>query len=134
VEPVNLIFLCHESVANLENILCLVVVPVGSGLPSLADNEVTSVGELNGVTVVGGREVDVAAGLVVLVVVLATSEAVGAKVEVGGVSYSDGVGSRCSEGANCGREGKNDGGECNHFEDVEDKDLTRDLVKRRCDV
>jgi hypothetical protein len=46
---------------------------VGSSLPALSDDEVTSVGEVDGVAVVGGRELNVATGLVVLVVILATS-------------------------------------------------------------
>jgi hypothetical protein len=57
---------------------------------------------LNGVAIAAGREVDVAAGLVVLVVVLATSKVVEAKLKVRSVGYSDWVGSWRSEGANCG--------------------------------
>jgi hypothetical protein len=92
---------------------------VGAGLPALSDDEVTSVRELDGVAVVGGREVDVAAGLVVLVVVLATSEVVGVQLEVRSVSNGGGS----SERADCGGKGKDHGGEGNHFESVERADL-----------
>lgn len=62
------------------------IVPVGAGVPALADDEVTSVGELNGVAIARGRELHVATGLVVLVVVLTTGEVVGAELEVGSIS------------------------------------------------
>ena len=57
-------------------------VPVSSRPPALADDEVPCAGERDGVAVVGGREVNVAAGAVVLVVVLAASEVLGSDFEV----------------------------------------------------
>ena len=87
--------------------------PGGSSLPALADDEVTGVGELNGVAGVGGLEVDVAAGLVVLVVVLAADKAGGiVQLEVGKVRDR----SRGSEGASSGGKRNGDGGEGNHFD------------------
>jgi hypothetical protein len=77
----------------------------GAGLPALADDEVTSV--------VGGLEVDVARGLVVLVVVLALDE-VGSVVELEIGEVSDR--SRGSEGGAGYRERGGDGGEGNHFD------------------
>jgi hypothetical protein len=99
----------------------------GSRLPSLSNDEVASVGELDGVAVVAGAEVDVAAGLVVLVVVLATCEAVGVELKVGSISYGDWVGSWGGEGADSGGESKDEGGESNHFDDV-----VWWLVEREC--
>jgi hypothetical protein len=79
--------------------------------PALADDEVTSVGELDRVTVVLGREVDVAGGLVVLVVVLALDDrGLVGELKVGEVSS----GSR--EGADNGGKSENDGAEGNHFD------------------
>lgn len=87
--------------------------PGGTSLPALTDDEVTGVGELDGITVVGGLEVDVAAGLVVLVVVLAADKAGGVgELKVGKVRN----GSGSSEGASSGRERDGDGGEGNHFD------------------
>lgn len=87
--------------------------PGGSSLPALSNDEVTGVGELNGVAVVGGLEVDVAAGLVVLVVVLAADKAGGVvQLEVGKVRD----GSRSSESASSGGKRNSDGGEGNHFD------------------
>jgi hypothetical protein len=85
----------------------------GASLPALADDEVTSVGEGDGVAVVGGLEVDVARGLVVLVVVLALDE-VGSVVELEVGEVSDG--SRGSEGSTGYGERGSDGGEGNHFD------------------
>jgi hypothetical protein len=93
----------------------VVIVPVGSGLPSLADDKVSSVAERDGVAIVGGREVDIAAGLVVLVVVLATSKAVGIELEVEGIGSSNWLSSWGGEGADCGGEREDNGGESDHF-------------------
>jgi hypothetical protein len=87
--------------------------PGGSSLPALTNDEVTGVGELNRVAVVGRLEVDVAASLVVLVVVLAADKAGGVvQLEVGKVRD----GSRSSEGASSGGKRNSDGGEGNHFD------------------
>jgi hypothetical protein len=91
----------------------------GSLLPALSDDEVTGVGEVDRVAVVGGAELDVAAGLVVLVVVLATGEVVGAKLEVGSISHGgDGLSSRSCERADSGGESKDHGSEGNPFDDL----------------
>jgi hypothetical protein len=91
----------------------------GSRLPALTDDEVTGVREVDRVAVVGGAELDVAAGLVVLVVVLATGEVVGAKLEVGSISHGgDGLSSRSCERADSGGESKDHGSEGNHFDDL----------------
>jgi hypothetical protein len=102
VEPLKLIFLQKGLASGRDDFQCTVVIPGGSSLPALADNEVASVGELNGVAIVGGREVDVAAGLVVLVVVLTTRKAVGIELEVGSISDSHWVSGRGGERADCG--------------------------------
>ena len=88
--------------------------PGGSLGPSLSDDEVTGVGEGDGVSVGLRLEVDVAAGLVVLVVVLAGDEGTSlgsAELEVRDVSDGSGKG-RASDGRN----GENDRAEGNHFE------------------
>lgn len=88
-------------------------IPGSSGLPALADDKVTSVGELDGIAVVGGAEVDIAAGLVVLVVVLAADETGSVvQLEVGKIRN----GSRDGEGASSYGKRGGDGGECNHFD------------------
>ena len=89
--------------------------PVSTGGPSLSDDEVTSVGEGNGVTVVGGAELNVSAGLVVLVVVLAGNESLvlrsSGELEVGDVGSGSGEG-RASDGGDAEEESA-DG---NHFD------------------
>jgi len=90
--------------------------PVGTSLPSFADDKVTSVAELNGVTVVRGLEVHVAGSFVVLVVVLTTSEAVGVQFEVGSIGSRNGISSWSSKSADGRGERKDYWGECNHFE------------------
>jgi len=70
--------------------------PVGSGPPSLADDEVTSARELDRVSIVGWAELNIAAGLVVLVVVLATDELISSELEVRSIGH------RGSEGAGSG--------------------------------
>jgi len=87
-------------------------VAVGSGLPSHSDDEVTSVGELDRVAGAAGLVVDVAAGLVVLVVVLAADNVAGGQLEIRSISDS----SRSCEAANRGGKGEDDGVEGNHFE------------------
>jgi hypothetical protein len=93
---------------------------VRAGLPALADDEVTGVAEVDRVAVVGGLEVDVAGGLVVLVVVLAAHKGavLDGELEVGGLEAGGGgVGGRGGEGASDGGEGNSHGGEGNHFEE-----------------
>jgi hypothetical protein len=79
-------------------------------VPALANNKVASVRELDAVTVVGGREVDVARGLVVLVVVLALDDG----GLVGELKVRE-VSSGSREGASDGGKGEEDGAEGNHF-------------------
>ena len=90
-------------------------IPGSSSLPSLSNNEVTSVGERDRVAVVGWAEVHVAAGLVVLVVVLAAHQTgdVG-KFEVRKIS--DCVGSRSGECANGSRQRNSELREGNHVD------------------
>lgn len=96
--------------------------PGGTSPPALADDEVTSAGELDAIAVVAGLEVDVAAGLVVLVVVLATGEAgLGGELKVGD------VGDRGGEGASRGGEGKSQSAEGDHFEGGERECLVAKL-------
>jgi hypothetical protein len=104
------------SVAKLRRMMTVVVLPGGSGLPSLTDNKVASVGEVDRVAVVRGAELDVAGSLVVLVVVLATGKAVGVELEVREVGL--GSSGRSSEGASNGGESKSELGEGNHFDYV----------------
>lgn len=70
--------------------------PLAASGPALADDEVPSSGEADGVAAGSRAEVDSSRGLVVLVVILAADEAVTSQVEVGGVSI--GVGKRSGEG------------------------------------
>ena len=91
-------------------------VAVGAGAPALADDEVTSTREVDRVAVVGGVELNVAAGLVVLVVVLATSDDVGGEVEVGEIDL--GVRSRSGHDAGGGRKGESESAESDHDDDL----------------
>jgi hypothetical protein len=75
-------------------------VPGGSGLPALANDEITSTRELNGVSVAGRLEVDVAVGLVVLVVVLTAHQTVSGNLKVGSIGV--GIGGRGSVRASDG--------------------------------
>jgi hypothetical protein len=87
-------------------------VPVGSGVPSLTDDKVTGVGELDRVAVVGGLEVDVSTRLVVLVVVLALHEVVaGRKLKIGRILDS----SRSSQRASGGGQSEKGVGNGNHL-------------------
>jgi hypothetical protein len=104
------------SAAELRRMMTVVVLPGGSGLPSLTDNKVASVGEVDRVAVVRGAELDVAGSLVVLVVVLTTGKAVGVELEVRKVGL--GSSGRSSEGASNGGESKSELGEGNHFDYV----------------
>lgn len=84
-------------------------------VPALSNDEVAGVGEVDAVAVAGGAELDVARGLVVLVVVLAGGEALaldGAELEVRD------IGSGCGKGrASNGGEAEDHRAEGNHFED-----------------
>ena len=84
----------------------------GTGPPALTDDEVASTREVDRVTVVGGVELNVSAGLVVLVVVLTLGKAVHGEIEVGGIDAS--VGDRSREGARGSRKGKSKSAEGNH--------------------
>jgi hypothetical protein len=75
-------------------------VPSSALVPALADDEVTSAGEVHRVSIAGRVELNVAAGLVVLVVVLTLAQAGGGELEVGSIGL--GVGSRGGEGASNG--------------------------------
>lgn len=86
----------------------------GAGLPALADDEITSIREGDRVAIVGRLKVDIARGLVVLVVVLALDE-IGSIVELEVGEISDR--SRGGEGASSYRERCSDGGEGDHFDD-----------------
>ena len=110
--------LLRNSQSNITENKCLSIgniyyLPSGSGLPTFTNHEVASIGERNRVSVAGRRKVDVAAGLVVLVVVLAADKAGGiVQLEVGKVRDR----SRGSEGASSGGKRNGDGGEGNHFD------------------
>lgn len=65
---------------------------------------------MNGVTVVGGAELNIAAGLVVLVVVLTLVQGIEGELEVGSIR----VGHRGSEGASNGGESDDQVGEGDH--------------------
>lgn len=88
--------------------------PVGTRPPSLADNEVACIGKVHGVAVAGRAVVDVAARLVVLVVVLSANKILGAKLEVRGISH--GLGDWSSESASNGSEPERKSRKGNHVE------------------
>lgn len=76
-----------------------VSLPSSAGLPAFADDEVPCAGEGHRISTAGRREVDTAASLVVLVVVLAAGEVMGTNQEVGCVR----TGRRCRKhGGDCG--------------------------------
>lgn len=85
VVPWNVMFLEIRKSTLLESVY-INNLPHRSSPPSLSDDKVTSAGELHRVAIVGRLEVDIATGLVVLVVVLSTSKIMGAKFEVGCVT------------------------------------------------
>ena len=109
VLPVKVMFLDGVSFEK-QSVEGTVAVPSSSGPPTLTDDKVACVGEADRVAVVGGREVDVAAGLVVLVVVLTAGEVVRSDLKVRGV----GAGGRGSEGAGNGRSSDGEVSESNH--------------------
>lgn len=80
--------------------------------PALSYDEVASVGKVDTVAVVGRGELDVTRGLVVLVVVLAGSEALAAELEVRDIGSGCGVG-RAGDGG----EAEDERAEGNHFEE-----------------
>jgi hypothetical protein len=91
-------------------------IPGGSSPPALADYEVTGTGEGDRVSVVGGAELNISAGLVVLVVVLTTGQGgLGRELKVGSIGV--GVSGRGSEGAGYGRQSDSEVGEGDHFDD-----------------
>lgn len=89
----------------------------GTGPPALTDDEVASTREVDRVAVVRGVELNVSAGLVVLVVVLTLGKAVHGKVEVR--SIDAGIGDRGRKGARGGRKGKSKRAEGNHCAGLE---------------
>ena len=89
-------------------------VAVGARAPALADYEVAGVGEVDRVAVVGRVELDVAAGLVVLVVVLAAGDDICGEVEIGKIDRR--VSSRSCHDARGGRKGQSKSAESDHDE------------------
>jgi len=89
-------------------------IPGRSGLPSLSDNEIARIGELDRVTVVVGAEVHIAARLVVLVVVLAGHQTIAraAEFKVGGIGIW--IGGWGGKRANGRRESDREVSEGNH--------------------
>lgn len=85
--------------------------PGSTLLPALAKDEVLGAREGDGVTVAGGVVLDVTTSLVVLVVVLAGSQVLGA----GELEVRD-IGNGGGEGRANGGEAEEDGGEGNHFD------------------
>lgn len=83
-----------------------------TSLPALADDEVACSREGHTVARVAGAEVDVAAGLVVLVVVLAAENVLGGEIEVRSIN----IGVCCwgGEDAGGGGQGEGEGAESNH--------------------
>jgi len=80
VEPSKVMFLLvNQYPGCLERFNFL---PCGSGPPTFADDEITGAGEADRVAIVSGAEVHIAAGLVVLVIVLALHEFLSNTVEV----------------------------------------------------
>lgn len=117
VAPSNVMFLKGQKYSRTSEARTKEILPGGARLPALADDEITSTRKGHGVAVAAGIEVYVAAGLVVLVVVLAGFESgLGrANDKVGRVSL--GVGSRSSKNSRDGRSGESQVCKGDHFDE-----------------
>jgi hypothetical protein len=97
--------------------------------PALAYDEVSSVGKVYAVAVAGGRVLNGARGLVVLVVVLAGSEALAAELKVRDIGSGCGVGRAGDSGETEDKRAKS-----NHFEESWFVVNTVDWQEKRMEV
>jgi len=91
---------------------CDVFVPVGTFVPTLANDEVACIGVIHRVAIAGRTKVDVAACLVVLAVVLSANKILCGELEIRQIRHW--LGCRSSESTSNGSEPKGNGRKGNH--------------------